>query len=107
MTQEGKIQQKDFICEPNFTLNKDLNNCGICDATLINKHALQRHMKSVHEGVKPYNCAICLTSFTQKGNLNQHIKIVHKQQKPFKCEICEFSCSQKGNLTIHIETVHE
>ena len=72
MTQEGKIPQKDSMCEPNFTLDKDLNNCGICDATLINKYALQRHMISVHDGVKPFNCTICFISLLYSKQTQTH-----------------------------------
>ena len=42
-----------------------------------------------------------------KQNLKKHIKSVHEGFKPFMCKICEYKAGLGSNLKKHIERVHE
>ena len=68
---------------------------------------LNKHKKSVHEGIKPYKCNNCDYETAQKAHLKKHIDSVHKGIKPFKCNMCKFEAAQEWNLNKHIESVHE
>ena len=46
-------------------------------------------------------------NFTQETDLNNHIKTVHEGKKPFKCKICDYSCIKKPDLNQHIESDHK
>ena len=47
----------------------------ICDACFFEKVGLDKHIKSVHEGEKPFKCNNCDKKFSEKGNtLNQFMK---------------------------------
>ena len=68
---------------------------------------MKTHVKSVHEGKKPFKCDICDYIFSLKGNLNQHAASVHKGKKPFKCNICDATFSKKGLMKRHFSKIHE
>ena len=71
------------------------------------KGNLDKHMKSIHEGKKPFECNVCYTAFSQKGDLKRHIESVHGGKKPFKCNICDTAFSAKQDADRHIKSVHE
>ena len=78
-----------------------------CEFKCSRNGHLQRHIKAVHEKLKPYNCDQCKTSFSQNGHLQTHIRDVHEKLKPYNCEKCEYKCSQNRDLQKHIQAVHE
>ena len=86
---------------------KEAFQCNLCDTSFSQKRHLNRHIESVHKGIKPFKCKYCDASFSQKENLRGHIESVHERKKPFKCNACDASFSQKCDLNRHIESVHE
>ena len=83
--------------------------CTICDKKFVAKKTLNRHMRSVHEGKKPFKCDTCDKSFSQKTGLNSHIVTHHSLEKPdksFICSICNARFCAKKSLARHIATVH-
>ena len=89
-----------------FPINKEFK-CNNCNAAFSRKVYIDRHIKSVHGGVKSLKCDICDKSFSYSGYLRNHIESVHNQTKFFKCNICDKSFSLKGNLKKHTESYHE
>ena len=67
------------------------------------KSNLNKHVSTVHEGIKPFQCDICNACFGQKDNLNNHIAIVHEGIKQFKCDICHAGFGRKGNLNKNLK----
>ena len=49
----------------------------------------KKHMKSVHEGIKPFKCKICEYKAGLRSNLKKHIETVHEGIKSFKCCVCD------------------
>ena len=62
---------------------------------------LKVHIKTVHEGLKPFKCNQCEKSFSQAGNLKSHVEVVHEGLKKHKCEKCEKSFGAPGDLKKH------
>jgi uncharacterized Zn-finger protein len=54
------------------------------------KSGLNEHIKTVHEGLKPFACKLCASKFGQLGNLKHQIKTVHENLRPFECKIYFF-----------------
>ena len=57
--------------------------CGICYKFLASKASLNRHVKVVHEKLKPYSCDICLKDFALKKSLKEHNDAEHSK-KPWE-----------------------
>ena len=59
---------------------------------------MKTHVKSVHEGKKPFKCDICDYNFSQKGDMKRHVESVHERKNPFKCDICNYCCFLKPQM---------
>ena len=118
---KGHEGNKPFKCED---CDYRSVKCDICNAIIITKNGLKRHINSVHEGIKPFKCNICDYQTAHKLSLKNHIAAVHEENtsfkdaktKPFVCTICDAIFSRKTNmaifmdkksLSIHIAAVHE
>ena len=44
-----------------------VNGCSICEFETAQNSHLDRHIKSVHEGIKPFIWYICDVKFAEKG----------------------------------------
>jgi hypothetical protein len=80
--------------------------CDQCDKSFGRKSHLQRHIKLIHQLLKPFKCENCDKSFGEKHNLHIHIKAIHQLLKPYTCEHCDKSFGQKSNLQRHIRRIH-
>jgi hypothetical protein len=60
----------------------DSQQCKICGKMLSNKSNLRKHIKVVHEKLKPFECLHCEIGFSAKQNLTYHLYSVHKLMKP-------------------------
>jgi hypothetical protein len=81
--------------------------CQICTKNLGCKSSLNRHLKGVHESLKPFKCKLCVSTFLLGSGLNTHIRTVHQRIKPYTCEICLQTFGQKSDLKRHSDTVHK
>ena len=86
---------------------KNYHSCDDCTAQFRNSSTLQRHIETVHLGLKPYLCDYCSSAFKNRSNLHSHINIVHRQIKPYLCDTCPYSTSKRAALVNHIESVHK
>ena len=46
---------------------------------------LKRHIKTVHENLKPHKCISCEKRFGQKTTLEKYVAAVHNNIKAQKC----------------------
>ena len=66
-----------------ITNKRKSNKCSKCGLSFAKKHNLKVHIRTVHEGQKPFKCTICDASFARSGNLKKHVATVHERKKPF------------------------
>ena len=52
----------------------DTFNCNECSKTFTKEYNLKRHIKSVHEQIKPHQCGICSKSFSRKLHRDYHLR---------------------------------
>ena len=52
-----------------------------CDKTFTRVHALQKHVKFAHEGIRDFKCDECDKEFAHKRTLKQHIIREHQTEK--------------------------
>jgi len=83
-------------------LDKRPTKCELCLKTFASHFVLERHVKSVHRGIKDLKCSQCDYVTAYKTHLKKHEKSVHQKLKDHACHICEFRTSIKGSLDRHI-----
>lgn len=89
-------------------LGLKLFKCQIdgCDASFSVKSSLQRHVRIVHDNLKPFICQPCDLKFSTQAQLNGHTAGIHfKIRHP--CTQCQKSYSDKCNLKRHVRNKHE
>ena len=67
---------------------------------------LLAHKMDNFQGIRNFECQICNKSFGLKSDLNRHVKTVHENIKPFLFLICNESFRQKYNLPKHFKIFH-
>lgn len=65
--------------------------CETCNSSYSQKGDMVRHMRSVHQGIRPYRCPHCGNAFGRRSILNKHIKTHMKEW------LSLFSRSKKQN----------
>ena len=80
-----------------------------CTYATARKIDLNRHINSVHKGIKLHECPElgCTYASSEKGRLQIHINGVHKGIKLHECPECEYAASYRSNLQKHINSMHK
>eukprot|EP00092_Neocalanus_flemingeri_P017324 GFUD01018737.1.p1 GENE.GFUD01018737.1~~GFUD01018737.1.p1 ORF type:complete len:886 (+),score=196.54 GFUD01018737.1:76-2733(+) len=73
-----------------------------CKTRFSSKHALHKHMESVHEG-KRFECPLCLKMVT---SLRNHTRIVHEKIRAHECPLCQKTFQSRPHLRNHVTRVH-
>ena len=83
---------------------KTLIKCTIFVKSFFDKSKMNSHIRSGHEGKKPYKCEVWKYSFFRKSSLKIHKTSVHKGNKDKKallCKICTKEFFQKKEIGKH------
>ena len=79
--------------------------CEQCNQTYHDRSTLNRHIQSVHQGVK-YACDQCDYQARYQSGLIEHIQSKHKDIK-YACNQCDYQAKRHYNLIVHINSKHE
>ena len=63
------------IIPVSIALEKPTHKCIQCDASFAQKHNLNQHISTVHDGKKLVKCEICNKSFRDNYKLKRHQKV--------------------------------
>uniref|UniRef100_A0A1I8PBE3 Zinc finger protein weckle n=1 Tax=Stomoxys calcitrans TaxID=35570 RepID=A0A1I8PBE3_STOCA len=80
--------------------------CPYCDRGFSFVDAMRRHVKIVHQNIKPFICEQCGRTCKTLAALNEHL-LVHTDECPFKCEVCGKSFKNNARLKSHMDTHNE
>ncbi|CAG9332548.1 unnamed protein product [Blepharisma stoltei] len=81
--------------------------CNICQQTIKHSYSLERHIKVVHYGFRPFKCD-CGKSFATREQLTRHHNSKHSEEKPFVCEKgCNKAFASYSARSYHHNIVHE
>ena len=83
----------------------DIPVCELCRKCFATVSGRNRHRR-LHEGER-HACQVCTSLFNRKDSLNEHIKSVHQGEKPYPCTECGKDFSHRGNLRQHIKSIHQ
>lgn len=87
--------------------SKKKAQCHICFNFFSDSGSLKKHVKSVHEKIRPYMCDECGVRFAEKSNLRKHMRARHSNEKRFVCERCGKRFTFNDGLLRHTRLVHE
>lgn len=74
--------------------------CEICSRKFVNGKTLSKHVKAVHNKIKPFICNVCGKKMARKASLIIHMR-QHTGEKPLHCKICKFSTRDPSVLHKH------
>ncbi|XP_065360800.1 PR domain zinc finger protein 5 [Calliphora vicina] len=74
--------------------------CEICERKFVNGKTLSKHIKTVHNKIKPFNCNVCGKKTARKASLIIHMR-QHTGEKPLSCKSCKFSTRDPSVLHKH------
>ncbi|CAD6999521.1 unnamed protein product [Ceratitis capitata] len=76
--------------------------CPQCDRKFQTKEYVAKHIKYVHEDIRPFICEECGESVRTEPALREHM-LTHTNNTPFICEVCEKGFKSKSRLKNHME----
>ncbi|KAL9704564.1 hypothetical protein quinque_008082 [Culex quinquefasciatus] len=79
--------------------------CDTCGSKFAKQSALKRHVKLVHEGLRPFECQICGFKLFTSTQLKRHL-LGHSKEKPYKCELCTQAFVKTDELANHVARKH-
>lgn len=79
--------------------------CSLCNRSFTRKYDMYRHVRGIHESLRPFVCELCTRKFKQRSHLNAHVRVVHDKVS-FKCDYCDKRFGSKSNLKKHARVVH-
>lgn len=74
--------------------------CDICSRKFVSSKTLSKHVKSVHNKIKPFICNVCGLKTTRKSVLAIHMR-QHTGEKPLACKVCKFRTRDPSTLRTH------
>ncbi|XP_059226750.1 zinc finger protein Xfin [Stomoxys calcitrans] len=74
--------------------------CEICERKFVNGKTLSKHIKTVHNKIKPFICNVCGKKTARKASLIIHMR-QHTGEKPLQCKSCKFSTRDPSVLHKH------
>mmetsp|Transcript_4185 Transcript_4185/g.12576 ORF Transcript_4185/g.12576 Transcript_4185/m.12576 type:complete len:459 (+) Transcript_4185:81-1457(+) len=82
-------------------------NCQFCGSRFKRKYELNRHVQTIHSGVRRFTCSVCNRAFTQAAHVRVHVETVHEGRRDERCKICNLTFGTKHKLVRHRRAVHE
>ena len=88
---------------------KKRHACPQCPKTFSTAGNRDRHVRTVHEGIKAHACPQCPKTFTTARGRDVHVRAVHEGKKPHVCphELCGVAFAAAHHLKSHVVAVHE
>ena len=77
--------------------------CKFCNKEFREKRSLDKHIKAVHSGPRPYTCQYCSERFVSVEEQRLHSQR-HLNEYPHQCDICYMTFQKREALTNHAKT---
>lgn len=83
---------------------RPLFHCPHCTRSFVRREYIERHIRNIHERIKPFFCKICNGNYSRKDNTRQHVRNKHKSLIETKC--LNMSRAEENNF-IDTECIYE
>ena len=88
-------------------MEAEYHACPYCSRCLKHLHSLHRHVKVVHQDVRPFVCE-CKRRFATREQLTRHRSSKHSAEKLYPCERgCNKSFASYSARVYHHQAVHD
>ena len=96
--------QKALYYHTRTHLTKEKNfQCDKCPKKFLSKHAVQGHIRKVHEGKYVLqHCSMCEETFKSNHSLHKHLYIAHGIGDLKLCPHCGVKCFTNTSLRMHL-----
>lgn len=74
--------------------------CDICSNEFATSKTLSKHIKAVHNRIKPFICNVCGYKSARKSTWEIHLR-QHTGEKPMNCKFCSFCTADPSVLRKH------
>lgn len=74
--------------------------CDICSNVFATSKTLSKHIKAVHNRIKPFICNVCGYKSARKSTWEIHMR-QHTGEKPMSCKVCSFCTADPSVLRKH------
>lgn len=87
-------------------ISEESLQCHLCSQQIKHIYSLERHIKVVHEGFRPFICR-CSKAFATKEQFTRHTNSKHTMEKPYPCEMgCTKAFSSYSARSYHHKIFH-
>ncbi|XP_063696948.1 zinc finger protein 728 [Culicoides brevitarsis] len=78
--------------------------CEICQHVFANSKTLSKHIKQVHNKIKPFICKVCGYKAARKATITIHER-QHTGERPLSCKVenCDFRAADPSVLVKHMK----
>lgn len=78
--------------------------CEICQHVFANSKTLSKHIKQVHNKIKPFICKVCGYKAARKATITIHER-QHTGERPLQCKVenCDFRAADPSVLVKHMK----
>ncbi|XP_055314293.1 zinc finger protein 90-like [Sitodiplosis mosellana] len=86
--------------------NSGPQKCNQCHKVSANTHALEQHIRYIHNSEANFKCHLCDKSLRSQASLKDHVA-THTNKKSYKCTYCDETFIWRQNMYKHRKHQHE
>lgn len=104
-SQHEQEPRKGLSVQTGGTRKLGFSTCQQCNRKFRRQSDLNRHIRCVHEKIRPYGCPTCGLKFGLRNNLERHISVAHGRTRRYRCTHCSSTFASEKALFEHFQSL--